>query len=281
MLERHAVINYYEVLKVNEGACTDEIKRSFRRLVKEYHPDRNGNKPGAETKVKQVIQAYKMLSDRSRREHYDRMLGVAKGRNGSVLKKWQDTANFQARTILLDLLEHRGREALKNYDRLKKDVEGFNLLSCFSFKDFIDCAFLLGEECERQRKYVEALEFYEDVYIRLEQGSRRQYLFDEIKDRIQKIYCRRLARKAGPEEAIEFYEKALELKLDKSEAAQVYKKMAECYLKLGDYYSAAAHLNLALSLKPTLRGVQRVCDKLTPHIRLNGLAAQTPQSEKR
>lgn len=274
MLEHHGFANYYEVLKVDQAACTDEIKRSFRKLVKEYHPDSNGNKPGAETKVKQVIQAYKMLSDRSRRDQYDRMLGVVKGRNGSILKKWQDTANFRARAILMDLLEHRGRQALKNYDRLKRDVEDFSLLSCFSFKDFIDCTFLLGEECEKQRRYVEALEFYEDAYIRLEQGSRRQYLFGEIKDRIQKIYCRRLTRSAGPKEAIEYYEKALELKLDKSEAAQVYKKMAESYLKLGDYYSAAAHLNLALSLKPNLRGVQRVSDKLTPHIRLNGLASQ-------
>ncbi len=281
MLEHHGFSNYYEVLKIDQGACVDEIKRSFRKLVKEYHPDRNGNKPGAETKVKQVIQAYKMLSDRSRRDQYDRMLGVVKGRNGSVLKKWQDTANFQARAMLMDLLEQRGRQALKNYGRLKKDVEDFSLLSCFSFKDFIDCAFLLGEECEKQRRYVEALEFYEDAYIRLEQGSRRQYLFDEIKDRIQKIYCRRLARSVGPKEAIEYYEKALELKLDKSEAAQVYKKMAESYLKLGDYYSAAAHLNLALSLKPNLRGVQRVCDKLTPHIRLNGLAAQASHSDER
>ncbi|MCP4364657.1 MAG: DnaJ domain-containing protein [Planctomycetes bacterium] len=281
MLEHHGFANYYEVLKIDRGACTDEIKRSFRKLVKEYHPDRNGNKPGAETKVKQVIQAYKMLSDRSRRDQYDRMLGVVKGRNGSALKKWQDTTNFQARAILMDLLEQKGRQALKNYGRLKRDVEDFSLLSCFSFKDFIDCTFLLGEECEKQRRYVEALEFYEDAYIRLEQGSRRQYLFDEIKDRIQKIYCRRLARSGGPKEAIEYYEKALELKLDKSEAAQVYKKMAESYLKLGDYYSAAAHLNLALSLKPNLRGVQRVCDKLTPHIRLNGLASQASHSEER
>ncbi|MHC4521856.1 MAG: hypothetical protein ACYSWY_00065 [Planctomycetota bacterium] len=88
-------------------------------------------------------------------------------------------------------------------------------------------------------------------------------------------------RTVGPKEAIEYYEKALELKLDKSEAAQVYKKMAESYLKLGNYYSAAAHLNLALSLKPNLRGVQRVYDKLTPHIRLNGLASQASHSEER
>lgn len=282
MLEHKGFVNYYEVLRVDEGACADEIKRSFRRLVKQYHPDRNGNKPGADTKVKQVIQAYKMLSDKSRRSHYDKMLGIARGHNGRVPGKWQNTTNFQVRTILLNLLESRGRQALKDYDRLKEDIQGFSLLSCFSFKDFIDCSFLLAEECERQKRYSEALELYEETYLRLEQGNKRQYLFDEIKDRIQMIYCRRLARGVDPKKAISYYEKALELKLDKSESAQVYKKMAECYMKLGDHYSAAAYLNIALSLKPNIRGAQRICENISPHIRLNGPASKAKaQSEKR
>ncbi|MFQ5957106.1 MAG: DnaJ domain-containing protein [Candidatus Brocadiales bacterium] len=273
MFESLRSVNYYEVLRVNEGAGAEEIKRSFRRLVKEYHPDRNGNKPGAETKVKLVIQAYKMLGDKSRRNHYDKMLGLVRGQNGDALKRWQNTTNFQVRTILLDLLDRKGLQALENYNRLKKDIQGFHLLSYFSFKDFIDCTFLLAEECERQRRYIEALEFYEEAYLRLEEGTKRQYLFDEIKDRIQRIYCRRLARRVDPKKAVAYYEKALELKLDKGESAQIYKKIAECYLKLGDYYSAATYLNIALSLKPNLRGVQRICEKLAPHIPLNGLSS--------
>lgn len=268
------MVNYYEVLNVHEGACADEIKRSFRSLVKQYHPDRNGNKPWAEKKVKQVIQAYKTLSDKSHRNQYDRMLGLVKGSNGSGLAKWQDSTTFQVRTILCDLLDNKGRQALKNYDCLKKDITGFNLLFYFSFKDFIDCTFLLAEECERQRRYAEALEFYEEAYLQLEQATRRQYLFDEIKERILRIYCRHLTRNAGPEKALTYYEKVLEFKLDKGERANVHKKMAECYIKMGDYYSAAAYLNMALSIKPNLRGVQRICEKLSPHIPLNGLASK-------
>lgn len=191
-----------------------------------------------------------------------------------MLKKWQDTTNFQVRTILLDLLDNRGRQALENCDRLKRDIQGFHLLSYFSFRDYIDCTFLLAEECERQRKYSEALEFYEEAYLRLEQGRKRQYLLDEIKDRIQRIYCRHLARGVDPQRAIAYYEKVLELKLGKGEQAYIHKKMAECYLKMGDYYSAATYLNIALSLKPNLRGMQRICEKLAPHIPLNGLAAK-------
>ncbi|OHC04971.1 MAG: hypothetical protein A3G17_05875 [Planctomycetes bacterium RIFCSPLOWO2_12_FULL_50_35] len=274
MFEGLPLVNYYEVLKVREGACADEIKRSFRSLVKQYHPDRNGNNPWAEKKVKQVIQAYRTLSDASRRSHYDRMLGLVKGPSGAELKKWQDSTNSQVRAVLLDLLDSRGRQALKSYDCLKRDVKGFNLLSYFSFKDFIDCTFLLAEECERQKRYTEALEFYEDVYLRLEQAARRQYLFDEIKERILRIYCRYLTRNTGPEKALTYYERVLEFELDNGERANVHKKMSECYIKMGDYYSAATYLNIALSLKPNLRGVQRICERLSPHISLNGLASK-------
>ncbi len=283
MSESFPPVNYYEVLQVDEGACAEEIKRSFRKLVKAYHPDRNGSKLWAEKKVKQVIQAYKMLGDETRRSHYDKTHGRMKrnGNDAGGLRKWQNTANSQARSILFDLLEGRGRQALETYDRLKKEDRGFSLLDRFSFKDYIDCTFLLAEECEGQKRYAEALEFYEEAYLRLEQGSKRQYLCDEIKDRIQHLYCRRMARRADPKTAVGYYEKALELKLDKAESAHIYKKIAECHLKLGDYYSAAAHLNLALSLKPNLRGVQRVCDRLAPHIPLNGLASKRTPSEKK
>ncbi|MFN3467774.1 MAG: hypothetical protein ACK4WF_08755, partial [Candidatus Brocadiales bacterium] len=61
-----------------------------------------------------------------------------------------------------------------------------------------------------------------------------------------------------PKEAIAYYEKALELDLGRAERAFVHKKIAECHFKQGDLYAASVHLNLALSLKPNLRGVHRL-----------------------
>lgn len=258
MLEDTRPINYYNVLQVQEGAGPEEIKRSFRRLVKEYHPDRNGNQPWAADKVKLVIQAYKTLSDDSHRKLYDRLLRLRKNGLGVIAGKPQNDLYFQVRNVLLDLLDGRGVPALESYERLKKTVSGFHFLNYFSFKDYIDCIFLLAEEYERQKKYATALEFYEEAYCQLQQKSRKQYLFDEIKDRIQRIYCRVLARRATPREAIAYYEKALELDLGRAEQAFVHKKLAECHFKQGNLYAASAHLNLALSLKPNLRGVHRL-----------------------
>lgn len=63
--------DYYEVLGVDKNASSDEIKKAYRRLAKEYHPDRNKT-PEAEEKFKEVSEAYEVLSDESKRANYDR-----------------------------------------------------------------------------------------------------------------------------------------------------------------------------------------------------------------
>ena len=63
--------DYYEVLSVTRNANGDEIKKSFRRLAMEYHPDRNKDS-GAEARFKQISEAYEVLSDADKRAAYDR-----------------------------------------------------------------------------------------------------------------------------------------------------------------------------------------------------------------
>ena len=64
--------DYYEVLGVGREADEAEIKRSFRRLARELHPDVNSHDPQAEEKFKEAAEAYEVLSDAQRRATYDR-----------------------------------------------------------------------------------------------------------------------------------------------------------------------------------------------------------------
>lgn len=63
--------DYYDVLGVSRDASEADIKKAYRRLAMEYHPDRNGS-PEAEAKFKELSEAYQVLADPTKRAHYDR-----------------------------------------------------------------------------------------------------------------------------------------------------------------------------------------------------------------
>src|SRR4030042_4925295 len=69
--------DYYEVLGVPRDASIEEIKKAFRKLAFQYHPDRN-NDAGASDKFKEINEAYEVLTDADKRAAYDRY-----GHNGA------------------------------------------------------------------------------------------------------------------------------------------------------------------------------------------------------
>jgi curved DNA-binding protein CbpA len=63
--------DYYQILRISKQSSVVEIKRAFRRLARQFHPDLHPNNPDAAAQFKQISEAYEILGDPERRSHYD------------------------------------------------------------------------------------------------------------------------------------------------------------------------------------------------------------------
>jgi molecular chaperone DnaJ len=87
--------DYYETLGVNRAAGEEEIKKAYRKLALQHHPDRNPGDKQAEEKFKEVSEAYQVLSDAQKRAQYDQFGHAAFGDGGPFAGGFDFTAGFE------------------------------------------------------------------------------------------------------------------------------------------------------------------------------------------
>ncbi len=256
---------HYGTLRVSRDASRNEIRTAFRRLVKIYHPDKNPRRiPWAEAKMRQLLEAYNILSDECQRLTYDRKLGAAvnAGSFAERMAKKQDDFRAQARLVLHYLLEGEFDTAVELHEQLTSRRATFDLSHHLDDRDYLDSLFLLGEAYESRKQWHTAARFYLAAYEIEKSGPHKRYFFDELKDRLRVLFSQRLVQGLAPEDALKNYERALGLCMANRDAALIYKKIATVHSRLGRRTEAVQALDKARNLCPGMKTIETLRKKI-------------------
>ncbi len=88
--------DYYKILGIEKGASEQDIKKAYRKMAQKYHPDKNKGDKEAETKFKEVSEAYETLSDKQKRSYYDQFGQSQPGAGGYGAGDAQGFGGFNA-----------------------------------------------------------------------------------------------------------------------------------------------------------------------------------------
>jgi len=119
--------DYYAVLQVKPNANLPEIKKSYRRLALQFHPDKNPGNPFAKEKFQELTEAYQVLGDARKREQYH----YARWWKGTVGRK-QNHPPISPYAILLQCREISSRVKVSNSFRINRDSLFSQLMSIIS-----------------------------------------------------------------------------------------------------------------------------------------------------
>jgi len=261
------IVDYYRILEIQESATPDDIRRAYRRLAKQYHPDLHevDRKEWARGQFNRISQAYEILGDLAARQDYDtryqlyaRFLNRHTHRSSLWLNKTEQTCQ----TILSALLDSQPEEAIRIYEKLKRESKAVEPLACLDSRDCLDCKFLLAEAYEKRKDLTEAIRFYEAVFEEEAEVPRMRCYYEELLERLRHLYASQLSSATNEDSARRFHQKALYLEHTGGATANLHRRMAETMMRLGFADQAGSFLKKAFQSNPNLKYAQKLCTQL-------------------
>lgn len=256
--------DYYIILGVTPGSSIAEVKTAFRKKAKLLHPDLNAvltaaQKEKSEAEMRLLLCAYQnILKEKSLGENFseDSNFFTKKSQAESFdyrfwLLKRSDYES-RAKLIFFDLFHGLESEAVEEYNTRRSEARGFYLSKYFNREDFMDCGFVLAEELYLRGEYYEAFLLFEEIFYLEKQKPYFKHFFPEVMILINSILRDKLHRYVEDDLAADCYEAALDFDLKKSDKANIHRRLAEIYNKLGDKHRADISFREAVRLSPKL-----------------------------
>ncbi len=262
------VTDHYRTLEIDRQATPGTIKRAFRRLAKEYHPDKNPTRQDfAERMFREIALAYEVLGNPEQRFRYDLTLRTAR-RNEKLrnahLERLRRSRQTQRKFdyMFQQLLTQNYETGIRVYEQLQRANRKFRIDNFLDYQDSRDCEFLIAEAYQTLGDAYKAMDIYESLLAYEKRRPVFHHFSAEIKARLKNIYLRALTRPEHPETIPNDLEKLHRLELSKRETAGIYKRLAESYFELNWFAKAREMLRVAFELHPSLTGTKKIRQKL-------------------
>ena len=260
--------DYYEILNVAPSASTAEIKRAFRKKAKELHPDIPHNvrdtsgKKANEQALMRLIRAYEALLDVKRRAEFDFFYNKAAGKDKPFdYRTWlkeQADPESRATLIFFDLFHNAEDEAVREFLRLCSEHPSFSLRRYFSRGDFMDCGFVLAEELYFRNHYYESFLLLEQIIREEQKDAYFRHFFPEVLILARKLIREKLIYTLADDLLLDCCEAALDFGLSKADNAEILKKMAEIYYRMGDFTTGDGCAAASVRMNPRIRGITKL-----------------------
>ena len=260
--------DYYKILDISPSASTAEIKRAFRKKAKELHPDiphnvRNiGGKRANEQALMRLIRAYEALLDAKRRAEFDFFYNktVKKGESFDYRTWLKEQADPESRATLIffDLFHNAEDEAVREFLRLCSEHPSFSLRRYFSRGDFMDCGFVLAEELYFRNHYYESFLLLEQIIREELKDAYFRHFFPEVLILARKLIREKLIYTLADDLLLDCCEAALDFGLSKADNAEILKKMAEIYYRMGDFTTGDGCAAASVRMNPRIRGITKL-----------------------
>ena len=260
--------DYYKILSVSPSASTSEIKRAFRKKAKALHPDiphnvRNTDgKKANEQAMMRLIRAYEALLDAKRRAEFDFFYNkTAKKGESFDYRTWlkeQADPESRATLIFFDLFHNAEDEAVREFLRLCSEHPSFSLRRYFSRGDFMDCGFVLAEELYFRNHYYESFLLLEQIIREERKDAYFRHFFPEVLILARKLIREKLIYTLADDLLLDCCEAALDFGLSKADNAEILKKMAEIYYRMGDFTTGDGCAAASVRMNPRIRGITKL-----------------------
>lgn len=260
--------DYYKILSVSPSASTSEIKRAFRKKAKALHPDiphnvRNTDgKKANEQAMMRLIRAYEALLDAKRRAEFDFFYNkTAKKGESFDYRTWlkeQADPESRATLIFFDLFHNAEDEAVREFLRLCSEHPSFSLRRYFSRGDFMDCGFVLAEELYFRNHYYESFLLLEQIIREERKDAYFRHFFPEVLILARKLIREKLIYTLADDLLLDCCEVALDFGLSKADNAEILKKMAEIYYRMGDFTTGDGCAAASVRMNPRIRGITKL-----------------------